>query len=106
MKLSLLKMLLVSNRESIRRNNRWKRKKKGKTRKISTRVQRDLKGWGGDDRRFSLNFSRGNVIGRRRCAEIERGYKLFKLPRVEKRTDSYLGFGWSRISKSLLRSIH
>lgn len=29
-KLSLLKMLLVSNRESIRRNNRWKRKKKKK----------------------------------------------------------------------------
>lgn len=92
-KLSLLKMplVVVSNRESIRRNNRWKRKEKkkerGRTR--NRKVSRGCKEiWGGGegfDRSFSLNFSRGNVIGRRRCAEIERGYKLFKLTRAEKR---------------------
>lgn len=95
-KLNLLKMLLVvvSNHESIRRNNRWKKKREDEKSEGFTRVQKDLREWGGDDRRFSLNFSRGNVIGRRRCAEIERGYKLFKLSRAEKRPGSYhLDFG-------------
>lgn len=102
-KLNLLKMLLVvvSNHESIRRNNRWKKKREDEKSEGFTRVQKDLREWEGDDRRFSLNFSRGNVIGRRRCAEIERGYKLFKLSRAEKRPGSYhLDFGWSKISKA------
>lgn len=89
-KLSLLKMPLVvvfrtANPfvEIIAGNE--KRKKREEESKGFTRVQRDLRGGERFDRSFSLNFSRGNVIGRRRCAEIERGYKLFKLPRAEKR---------------------
>lgn len=108
-KLSLLKMLLVSNRESIRRNNRWKRKEKKKRGGIERFHEgaKRFEGWGEVRSKFLVELlSRKRNWTASLCRNWERIQAFQASSGWKKAGISYhLGFGRSRISKSLLRSI-
>lgn len=110
-KLSLLKMplVVVSNRESIRRNNRWKRKEKKKRGGIERFHEgaKRFEGWGEVRSKFLVELlSRKRNWTASLCRNWERIQAFQASSGWKKAGISYhLGFGRSRISKSLLRSI-